>query len=158
MPGLSNDMKSELKSIINRLYILNYYDEKRYVWLTEQVDEIITTHVDSLYIYILKLIMERPEHYDDDYLKDIYQYVSAYTKDDIEYFKTKIYSMADYIDDVQFNWLIENLDKIPYKKDYVSAFGDKDMLDPRQQGIDRIYAYTKYCEEWSTEKDIIYDV
>jgi len=158
MPGLSNEMKTELKSIINRLYILNYFDEKRYVWLTEQVDETITTHTDSLYIYILKLIMERPIHYDDDYLKDINEYVSVYTADDIRYFKDKIYNMADYIDDVKFNWLTENIEKIPYNKNYISAFGDKDMLDTKKQGIDRIDAYLKYNEEWCIEEDILYHV
>lgn len=158
MPGLSNEMKTELKSIINRLYILNYFDEKRYVWLTEQVDETITTHTDSLYIYMLKLIMERPTDYDDDYLKDINEFVSFYPNSDIQHFKDEIYRMANYIDEVQFNWLIENIENIPYKKDYISAFGNKDMLDPKKQGMDRIVTYIKYNEEWITEKNIIYDV
>ena len=55
---------------------------------------------------------------------------------------------------VKFNWLITNIDKIPYDKEYISAFGDNNMIDFCKQGMDRIYAYNKYGDEWSDTQTI----
>lgn len=154
MPVLNEEQINELNFILNTLYKIDYFDKKRYDWLNKRINDKDTcgTCEYALYNYLLTEIYEKKGEYDKEYLIDINEYIPEYSIEDIIFFKKYIYSLTtsknNLLNKNRYRWLWNNIHTMPYDKNYISEFGNSDMLNHRKQGIDRIDAYHQFDSCW----------
>jgi len=162
--SLSEEMKNELKAVVERLFNINFFDENRYNWLNEYIDEFSPPiGSNSIYIYLIGLISQKPHEYNDEYTDDIIieesddseeennveSNITTYSEEDFKIFKTEIKDMfKNDLENEEFIWLMANISRMPYNRKYKSVFTGERITDTDSQGLDRIWGFCKYGDDW----------
>lgn len=135
-----------LNDIINNLYSLNYFNEKRYNWLIEITNnrQMWCLTIENLHANILRIIYQKKEEYENIYLVEVGEFVSKYSKEDTDFFKDNINKM----DKIKNFCLSYTLHEMPYEENYFSTIENRIMTNHREQGMDRIYMYDRYNKVW----------
>ena len=69
----------------------------------------------------------------------------AYSSEDIQLFRNYITRLDD---DAKKTWLLSNIERMPYSRNYQPNWHMTNPSDPYYQGLDRIGGYLTYGDDW----------